>query len=223
MKYKMIKNELMYRRFNRRFDLQKFAEDGDDSQGTGKGEDGQETGDDGDDSGEDGGDKGDNKPKTFSQEELDKIVEKRIAKERAKLKAEAEKQVKDAQAEAEKLAKMNAEQKRQYEQEKLQKQMEDIKAENAKLKAEAFRSELGREAASILKESDIDATQDILDFVVGEDAETTKNNITKFVGIIQAQIKAHDIKRATGSTPRNYGGSKDKTDPYDAIVNKYKR
>lgn len=161
--------------------------------------------------------------KTFSQEDVNKLIERRLAKERAKLKAEAEKQVKDAQEEAAKLARMNAEQKREYEQEKLRQQMDAIKAENEALKKEALKTQLGQEAAAILKESRIEATPDILSFVVGDDAETTKANINKFVAIIQAQIKAHDVERATGSTPRSYSGSKDKPDPFQNIVNKYRK
>lgn len=195
----------------RRWNLQMFADEGEDEN---KGE-GSEGG-----SAEDA-DNGGTQEKTFSQDEVNRLVEKRLAKERAKLKAETEKQVKDAQEEAAKLARMNAEQKREYEQEKLKQQMDAIKAENEALKKEALRTQLGQEAAAILKESKIEATPDILEFVVGDDAETTKAKIGKFVSVIQAQIKAHDIERATGSVPKNYGGSKDKPDPFQAIINKY--
>lgn len=196
----------------RRWNLQMFADEGEDEN---KGE-GSEGG-----SAEDA-DNGGAQEKTFSQDEVNRLVEKRLAKERAKLKAETEKQVKDAQEEAAKLARMNAEQKREYEQEKLKQQMDAIRAENETLKKEALRTQLGQEAAAILKESKIEATPDILEFVVGDDAETTKAKIGKFVSVIQAQIKAHDIERATGSVPKNYGGSKDKPDPFQAIINKYK-
>ena len=195
----------------RRWNLQMFADEGEDGN-EGEGSEGGSAED---------ADNGGAQEKTFSQDEVNRLVEKRLAKERAKLKAETEKQVKDAQEEAAKLARMNAEQKREYEQEKLKQQMEAIKAENETLKKEALRTQLGQEAAAILKESKIEATPDILEFVVGDDAETTKAKIGKFVSVIQAQIKAHDIERATGSVPKNYGGSKDKPDPFQAIINKY--
>lgn len=132
--------------------------------------------------------------KKYTDADVDKIVDKKYAAWKDKY----EKDMKDAKAEAAKLAKMNTEQKQQYEMEKLQQ-------ENAALKAQAMKVELGREATTLLKESKIDATQDILDFVVGDDAEQTKANIDKFVAIINAQLKAAEISRATGFTPRRYG------------------
>ena len=134
--------------------------------------------------------------KKYSDADVDAIIEKKFAKWKAK----HEKAVADAKAEAEKLAKMNADQKKDYEMEKLQ-------AENAKLKKEAMRVELGKTATTLLKEQEIDATQDMLDFVVGEDADTTKANIEKFVAIIQSQVKAAEVKRATGETPKSYGSN----------------
>ncbi|MCI7412533.1 MAG: DUF4355 domain-containing protein [Clostridiales bacterium] len=134
--------------------------------------------------------------KKYTDKDVDRIVEKKFAR----WKAQHEKDLKDAKAEAEKLAKMNADQKKDYE-------LEKVRAENAKLKADAAKVELGKEATKILKESKIDATQDILEFVVGEDADSTKANIDKFVGIINAQVKAAEVQRATGKgTPKNYGG-----------------
>ncbi|MDD6298190.1 DUF4355 domain-containing protein [Hornefia butyriciproducens] len=134
--------------------------------------------------------------KKYTDKDVDRIVEKKFAR----WKAQHEKDLKDAKAEAEKLAKMNADQKKDYE-------LEKVRAENAKLKADAAKVELGKEATKILKESKIDATQDILEFVVGEDADSTKANIDKFVGIINAQVRAAEVQRATGGgTPKKYGG-----------------
>ena len=139
---------------------------------------------------------GDDDEKKYSDKDVDKIVEKKFAK----WKAQHEKDLKDAKDEAAKLAKMNADQKKDYELEKVKKERDD-------LKAQAQRFEMGKTAASILKEHKIDATEDILDFVVGADADSTKANIDKFVGIINAQVKAAEVQRATGKvTPKNYGG-----------------
>ena len=57
--------------------------------------------------------------KTFTQDEVNKIVQDRLAKEKAKNEK--------AQEEAKKLAKMNAEQKNQYMVEQLQKELEEYK------------------------------------------------------------------------------------------------
>ena len=155
-----------------------------------------------------------NKPepeKKYSDKDVDAIVNKKFAK----WKSEQEAAVKSAKAEAEKLAKMNAEQKQRYELEKLQK-------ENAELKAAAEKVELGRTATSILREHKIDATQDILDFVVGADVEDTKGRIDKLVSIINAQVKAMEVDRATGSTPRSYHNSGNAMSEIDKRIAKYK-
>lgn len=149
--------------------------------------------------------------KKYTDKDVDAIVSKKFAK----WKVEQETAVKTAKAEAEKLAKMNAEQKQKYELEKLQK-------ENDELKAAAAKVELGRTATSILREHKIDATQDILDFVVGTDAEDTKGRIDRFVSIINAQIKAAEVSKATGSTPRSYQNNGNVMSEIDKRIAKYK-
>ena len=62
--------------------------------------------------------------KTFTQEEVDKIIEKRLAKERKK--------AEDEKKEAEKLAQMNADEKAKYELEKRIKELEGREAELSK-------------------------------------------------------------------------------------------
>ena len=151
--------------------------------------------------------------KKYSDADVDKIVEKKFAK----WKAQHDKDLKDAKDEAAKLAKMNADQKKDYELEKVKKERDD-------LKAQPQRFEMGKTAASILKEHKIDATQDILDLVVGSDADSTKENIDKFVGIIKAQIAAAEVERAKGKTPKSYGneGKDDRTE-IQRRVEKYRK
>ena len=129
-------------------------------------------------------------------------------------KAEQEAAVKNAQEESAKLAKMNADQKHQYEMEKLQK-------ENAELKRSALRMELGKTATGLLKEHNVDATQDILDFVVGENAEETKERIDRFVSIVQAQLKRAEVERATGRTPKTVHNTGNAMSEIDKRIAKY--
>ena len=79
--------------------------------------------------------------KKYTDKDVDAIINKKFAK----WKAEQEAAVKNAQEESAKLAKMNADQKHQYEMEKLQK-------ENAELKRSALRMELGKTATGLLKD-----------------------------------------------------------------------
>lgn len=149
--------------------------------------------------------------KKYTDKDVDAIVNKRFAK----WKTEQEQAVKSAKEEAEKLAKMNAEQKQNYEIEKLQK-------ENEKLKQEAAKVELSRSATGILTEKGIEATQDVLDFVVGNDADDTNAKIDKLVKIVESQLKKAEIARATGTTPRTMTNSGSQLSEFEKRLAKYK-
>jgi hypothetical protein len=149
-----------------------------------------------------------------NQAEFDRRVAKALDTQKKNLSADYAKNLDSAKKEAEKLAKMNADQKRDYD-------MEKLREENEALKKQAARIELSKTASVLLKEQKVDATQDILDFVVGEDAEQTKANIDKFVGIIESVKKAAEVQRATGSAPKNYGGGEELTEIQKRIA-KYK-
>lgn len=123
--------------------------------------------------------------KTFTQAEVDKIAKERVAR--------AEKDKEKAIAEAEKLAKMNADEKQRYELEKLQE-------ENRQLKVAQNRFSLGKEATKMLAESGIIADDDTLEFVVREDAETTKVAVQNFSALIQSKVDAA-VKEALKGTP----------------------
>lgn len=149
--------------------------------------------------------------KKYTDNDVDAIVNKRFAK----WKTEQEQAVKRAKEEAEKLAKMNAEQKQNYEIEKLQK-------ENEKLKQEAAKVELSRSATGILAEKGIEATQDVLDFVVGNDADDTNAKIDKLVKIVESQLKKAEIARATGTTPKTMTNSGSRLSEFEKRLAKYK-
>lgn len=161
-------------------------------------------------------------PKTFTNEEVDAIVQKRLARERAKLKTETDKAIKNAQEEAAKLAKMNEEQKRQYEEEKKDALIKAQKAEIDQLKKEALKAELGKQVTVELREAGIEVSPEVLEFVVGDDAEATKTLKDKFVAIIQADRKAQEVKRNTGTTPKRYGGQGDGLSEIEKRIRKYK-
>lgn len=156
--------------------------------------------------------------KKYTDDDVNKIVKERIARERA----DHEKAIEEAKAEAEKLAKMNADQKRQYEIEKQQEENKKLQEENAKLKAEAARAELGKTAADILQKSDIDATPGVINLVVGADAEETKANIDAFVKAVEAQVKKAETARATGTTPRTIVNNSGTMSEIEKRIAKYK-
>ena len=200
-------------RITREMYLQMYAE-GDEGDAGGEGED--------DGSGEDTGSKDDEGKdtagkKTFTQADVDKIVAERIARE----KKANEKAIKEAKEEAAKLAKMNEDQKKEYEAQKKDKQIADLQAENESLKREAMKSELGKTVSSELLAAGYPATPDVLEFIVGDDAETTQARKDSFIAILEADRKAQAVKRATGKTPMSYK-NKGKEDPFDKVLNKYK-
>lgn len=185
-----------------RWDLQRFAEEPVDGEPVPEGElldgDPAPAGDPAD------SDPAEPKPaqeKKYTDAEVDAILNRKFAKwQKAQDKAVA-----DARAEAEKVAKMNSEQKRQYEAEKKDQLIKDQQAEIDRLKQDALRSELSKSAARIMKDDyQIIATQDMLDFAVGTDAESTTANIAKLVGIIMDDRKLQEEKRARGTVPKAY-------------------
>ncbi|MCW6680875.1 DUF4355 domain-containing protein [Aerococcaceae bacterium NML130460] len=137
--------------------------------------------------------------KTFTQAEVDKLIADRV--NRALKKAE-----KDAQAkadEAEKLRKMNAEQKAQYEAEK-----KDAKI--AELEAQLSRQGLEKEASQMLSEHGLPVKEEVLAYVVRDNAEETKAAVNDFVAIVNdlADVKVQEMLK--GKTPRrieNPGGT----------------
>ena len=157
--------------------------------------------------------------KKYTDADLDRIIGKRFAR----WQAEQEKAVNAAKEEAAKLAKMNAEQRKEYELEKAKNENEKLANRVKDLEKEALRSELARSAAKIMKERhSIVATQDMLDFVVGEDAEQTSKLIEKLVGIITEDRKQVETVRATGRTPRSYSNNGDVLSEIDKRIAKYK-
>lgn len=130
--------------------------------------------------------KHDNKgQKLFTQEELERIIKQRIAREREA----AEKAIK----EAEKLAKMNEEQKREYE-------LEKLRRENEELRKAQTRYELGKEATKMLAEKGIIANDEVLNFVVRDDAEQTSEAVRTFSELVE-RLAEEKMKEALKGKP----------------------
>ena len=124
--------------------------------------------------------------KKYTDAEVDAIIAKKFAKWNKEQEAK--------QAEAEKVRKMNVEQKAEYEK---QKQADRI----AELEAQLNRRDLEREASSILAEKGIQATADVLDFVVRSNAEETFEAINSFNTLVEqvADLKVSEMLK--GKTP----------------------
>lgn len=132
--------------------------------------------------------------KTFTQAEVDEIIQQRLKKAE---KSYARK-MQEHLDEAEKLRQMNAEQKAEYEQEKQAKEIAD-------LKAQVKRNALEKEASKLLSEAGIVADDEILGFVVKEDAEGTQEAINRFSSLVN-DIAGKKVSEALrGRTPGKVG------------------
>lgn len=129
--------------------------------------------------------------KTFTQAELDDIIQK----EKAKAKRSAEREYKAKMDEAEKLRKMNAEQKAEYE---AQKQADRI----AELEAQLNRNGLEKEASKMLSEAGIIADDDILNFVVKDDAEGTQEAVNALSSLVNELADKKVGEMLKGKTPK---------------------
>ena len=161
-----------------KFDLQYFAE-------------GAETNDVETNNAESSNNEGDEKQPElkYTDADVDAIVKKKLAR--------AEKEKANAVAEAEKLAKMNADDKEKYERQKLEDELAEYK------KREAVQGLL-KEADNMLKSEGIEIDDELLKTVIGDDAETTQNNIKVFAESFNSAVEQAVKKALSGEAPAKF-------------------
>lgn len=126
---------------------------------------------------------------TFTKAELDALIQREGDKRVTQAMKKQEGKIK----EAEKLAKMSAEEKYVYELEQREKAI-------AEKERQLSLAENKAEAAKILADKGISA--DLVQFVVAEDADTMSANIKLLEKAFKASVKAEVEKRLSGTTPR---------------------
>ena len=127
-------------------------------------------------------------PKTYTEEEVQALLQKEGDRRVTEALKKAERKQADKAKEAEKLARMNAQEKYEYELEQREKALAE--------KERAFALERNKNIASqILADKDIDVS--LADFVVAEDAETMNENIKKLAKGIAKSVE----KRLAGKSP----------------------
>lgn len=119
--------------------------------------------------------------------QMEKIIKDRVAREK--------KATEKAVEEAKRLAKMNEDEKQQYELEQLQKELEEYK------RKDSFYG-LSKEASKMLSEHDIQADDDLLQFVVKDTAEDTQSAVNSFVSLINKKVEEGVKKTLSGNPPR---------------------
>ena len=143
--------------------------------------------------------------KFFSQEDVEQIVTKRLAREKAKMEKEQEKQ--------KRLAEMSAE-------ERLRADMEEQANRLKEFERKALIAELKDKASSNLRAYGVDNS--FSEFLIGEDEETTLYNVKKFKTLWDVALKNAVDKALAGTTPAapKTVSSLDETDPLLKAFNK---
>ena len=134
--------------------------------------------------------------KTFTQKDVDKLIQERVAREQAKW----EKKVQDERTEAEKLAKMNADQKAEYEKQKREDEL-------AKREKDITTRELRATAYETLAEKNL--PKELVDILNYSDAEQCNKSIEAVEKAFQSAVeKAVNDKLRGGNPPKGGQGSK---------------
>lgn len=122
----------------------------------------------------------------YTDADVDEIVSKRLAKWEKQQAAKVE--------EAAKLAEMNAQQKAEYERDKVQKELDEYKRRDT---VNAMVAESRRQ----LSEQGIAVSDDILARLVGETAEETKASVDAFSAVFTAAVEDAVKKQLAGKAP----------------------
>ncbi|EWU66189.1 hypothetical protein U337_02315 [Staphylococcus aureus W48969] len=169
--------------------LQFFAEESDGDNGKSK--------DNNDDEGKYKQDK-----KTNSEEEIEKRLQeeynKRLKEELSRRMKQKEKEKQEAVDEA-KLAKMNKDQKDEYEREQMEKELEQLRSEKQL-------NEMRSEARKMLSEAEVDSSDEVVNLVVTDTAEQTKLNVEAFSNAVKKAV-SEAVKVNARQSPLTGGDS----------------
>lgn len=133
-----------------------------------------------------------NNDKKYSDKDLDEIIGRKFAK--------WQKDQEKAISEAKKLEKMNAEEKAKYERDKLQKELDSYKKKDAI-------AAMSKEARKMLSEQNITIDDNLLSFMVTDDAEATKKAVGDFANAFGEAVENAVKERLKGNTPRKSSAS----------------
>ena len=143
--------------------------------------------------GQDNQEKDKSSEKKYSDKDLDVILDKRFAR----WKADQEKE----KAEAKRLAEMNAQERAEAERDKVQKELDELKAKNAI-------AEMTNEARKMCAEHDINVGEDLLSVLVNQDADKTKKAVDSFVKMFEQEVEKAVKEKLKGNGPKRGGSNK---------------
>ena len=127
----------------------------------------------------------------YTDEDLDRIFDKKFAKMMEKHQKELD--------EAKRLTEMNAQERAEHENKKLQEQVQEL------LRKEAI-SEMSKSARAMLSEKNINIGDDLLSILVSEDADKTKKSVENFISLFEVAVN-RAVKDALKGEPPKAGGA----------------
>ena len=130
--------------------------------------------------------------KKYSDDDVDKILNKKFAEWEKKKQKEVD--------EAKKLADMNAKEKAEYERDKLQKELDALREKDSL-------SEMTKTARKMLSDEGVSVSDDVLSMIVSTDAEKTKAAVDAFAKAFNEAVKAAVKEKLKGNPPKKGGGS----------------
>lgn len=129
----------------------------------------------------------DPKEKTYTQAEVTELIEKRLIREREKQKKAA--------SEAEKLAKMSAQEQAEYQRDEYQKELEELKAKLA-------RADIKETARAMLAADNISIPDNLISAIITDNADTTQQAIKGFAAAFKEAVKNEVANRLKGNEPK---------------------
>lgn len=129
----------------------------------------------------------DPKEKTYTQAEVTELIEQRLIREREKQKKAA--------SEAEKLAKMSAQEQAEYQRDEYQKELEELKAKLA-------RADIKETARAMLAADNISIPDNLISAIITDNADTTQQAIKGFAAAFKEAVKTEVANRLKGNEPK---------------------
>lgn len=127
----------------------------------------------------------------YSDEDFDRMFNQKFAKMMEKHEKEM--------AEATRLAEMNAQERAEHENKKLQEQVQEL------MRKEAI-AEMSKSARAMLREKNISIGDNLLGVLVSEDADKTKKSVEEFITLFEEAVNKA-VKDALKGEPPKAGGS----------------
>ncbi len=129
----------------------------------------------------------------YSDEDFDRMFNQKFAKMMAKHEKEM--------AEATRLAEMNAQERAEHENKKLQEQVQEL------MRKEAI-AEMSKSARAMLREKNISIGDNLLRVLISEDADQTKKSVEEFISLFQEAVNKAVKDALKGEPPKAGGASK---------------